>query len=149
MGGMGRAHLHAPNKVKEEAACMRKVEVDYAEEVEPARCILDVVRVMIIFACPYHLATFYALLQGRVQILRVKNRFAEPVPGSEYRDVMLNVLFEHEGASQVVEMQLSLEILVALKRFQHKPYQVLRHDSLAQFVKTGVVFESPAVEVAV
>ena len=139
-----RAHLHAPMEVKKEKACLRKIEVDYAEAAEPARQVLDIVRVTVIFACPYHLTVFIALVEDHFHVVRTKNRFREPLAGSEYRDFLLNILFEHEGVRQVVEMQLSLEILMALKRFQHKPYGVLRHDTLENFRKADPVFYKDA-----
>lgn len=32
-----------------------------------------------------------------------------------------------------MEVQLALEVLVALKRFMHKPYEVVRHEDLRDF----------------
>lgn len=118
----------------------RKMLIDYGGETEPARYVCDVVRATLIFADPYHLAVFYELLPKRFSVVRVKNRFASPVGDSGYRDIMLNLLFEHEGLQMVVELQLALEMLVALKNYLHHSYEVLRHATRSSFLAAPCVF---------
>lgn len=138
-----RAVLRA-GPLKKRAACVRKIEQDYTGEMEPVRHVLDFVRVTIIFACPYHIALFFTLVSTRLRVVRVKNRFLEPVRDTEYRDILLNIDFEHDGTRHIVEMQLTLEVIAALKRFQHKPYAVLRQITLDHFRMADSVFRMPA-----
>ena len=77
-------------------------------------------------------------------MLRCKNRFRTTDENSEYRVIMLNLLFEHDGRQQAVELQLALEVLQALKHFMHKPYEVIRCNDLSEFCLSKHVFMDKA-----
>ncbi len=126
--------------VKGAEGIKRKILNDYGNEAEPARYVCDVVRATVVFADPYNLAVFFEMLPKHFSFVRVKNRFTNPVGTSGYRDITLNLLFEHDGQQMVVELQLALEMLLALKAYLHDFYEVLRHENLASFMATQPIF---------
>lgn len=135
-----RAHFLTPGCIKGEEACFRKIAEDNKDDAEPARGVCDVVRGKVIFADPYHVALLFALLSTRFEVVRMKNRFVKPVPGSNYRDAMVHFLFAHNGIQQVVELQLALEVLSALQPIQHELYEVVRHETLKSFLTAKAIF---------
>merc|ERR1712107_138756 len=100
---------------------------------------------MVVFACPYHLAVFAAFIESEFKVVRLRNRFSDPPEdGSIVPDVLLNFEYFHHGLTQIVELQLSLEMFFALKRFQYKPQCVLQHSDAESFVRSKEVFKAVA-----
>lgn len=60
---------------------------------------------------------------GSVKIVRTKDRVTNPLP-SGYRDVLLNVTVE--GCDLVMELQLHLKEIIAVKEEAHRIYDFLR-----------------------
>ena len=60
---------------------------------------------------------------SRVSIVRTKDRVTKPLP-SGYRDVLLNVTVE--GCEMVMELQLHLKDVIAVKEEAHRIYDFLR-----------------------
>ena len=60
---------------------------------------------------------------SRVKIVRTKDRVTKPLP-SGYRDVLLNV--KVEGCEMVMELQLHLKDVIAVKEEAHRIYDMLR-----------------------
>ena len=60
---------------------------------------------------------------GRVKIVRTKDRVTKPLP-SGYRDLLLNITVE--GCEMVMELQLHLKDVIAVKEEAHRIYDFLR-----------------------
>jgi hypothetical protein len=124
-----------PTKDRIRSEC--KIAQDYDTCAWPQSAhLLDIIRCAVAFDDPYALVAFAEFLGTQMQVGRIKNKFKGFVPGklalpgstpeSEYRDLLLNVVFRARGVSHVVEVQLALRDLATLKTWSHRHYKVDR-----------------------
>lgn len=108
-----------PKTLKARKRSEEKIAADYGGD---ASRITDLARSSVIFATEAQVLQALEVLQQDMNVIRIKNRFANPVNG--YRDVLLNILMPNK---HIVEMQLHLRtILDAKYEFGDKIYQEIR-----------------------
>lgn len=101
----GRAVV--PESLKGRARAREKITSDYLEE--NAR-ITDLARSSIELKNPKQIKEAMRMLADRAEVVRVKDRFAEPMDG--YRDVMMNLRMPN---GHIVELQLHLKAILDVK----------------------------------
>lgn len=108
-----------PETLKTRKRSEEKIAADYNGD---ASRITDLARSSVIFATESQVLQALEALQQDMNVIRIKNRFANPVNG--YRDVLLNISMPNQ---HIVEMQLHLRtILDAKYEFGDKIYQEIR-----------------------
>ena len=88
--------------------------------------VIDIVRASAVFHTLVDLHNALLALKapgGKVKIVRSKDRVFKPL-SSGYRDVLLNITIE--GCDMVVELQLHLKDVIAVKEGAHRIYDMLR-----------------------
>jgi len=115
-----------PEKLKGRERAKEKIETDYLGE--NAR-ITDLARSSIEFDNPNQIKEAMRMLSERAEVVRLKDRFAEPADG--YRDVMMNLRMPN---GHIVEIQLHLKAILAVKNGPgHALYEQIRTiDALAK-----------------
>ena len=115
-----------PPELKGRARAQEKIDADYGGD--PSR-ITDLARSTIEFENPTQLRQAMERLRGSTEIVRVKDRFENPVDG--YRDVMMNVRMSN---GHIVEVQLHLRAILEVKNGPgHALYEQVRSiDARAQ-----------------
>ena len=83
--------------------------------------LLDIIRGSIICEKPSQLVEAFETTSKLFDIVRVKNRFANPADG--YRDLLLNIRLSN---GHVAELQLHLRHIINAKEKGHKDYEVAR-----------------------
>ncbi|MCL1116823.1 MULTISPECIES: RelA/SpoT domain-containing protein [Pseudomonadati] len=90
-----------------------------------ARLITDIARGSIVANNVENLMASYQMLHENSEIVQIKNRFANP-KASGYRD--LNVLIKLPQSQMIVEVQLHLQTIAAIKSGQdHQDYQQIQN----------------------
>ena len=108
-----------PKTLKTRERAMEKIAADYAGD---ASRITDLARSSVIFETESEVLQALEMLQNDMNVIRIKNRFQNPVNG--YRDVLLNILMPN---GHIVEMQLHLRSILEVKyKFGDKLYQEIR-----------------------
>ena len=108
-----------PETLKARERAMEKIAADYAGD---ASRITDLARSSVIFETESQVLQALEILQDDMNVIRIKNRFQNPVNG--YRDVLLNILMPN---GHIVEMQLHLRSILEIKyKFGDKLYQEIR-----------------------
>lgn len=115
--------------VKGPARMSEKV-LEYAKQGEPypqAACIIDPIRATVCFETPVEILAALTALQTQAEwkLVRVKNRYNAGV-NCGFRNLMVNVMVEAQGAQIVGEVQLTTAESLKLKKLQHKYYEIQR-----------------------
>jgi hypothetical protein len=107
----------APLKGRERAT--QKVETDYEGD---TTSLVDIARASLVCKTPQQVLDAWELVNSEFTVVRVKNRFANPVGG--YRDLMLNVALSNK---HVAELQIHLEGMLEAKEYGgHQLYDIVR-----------------------
>jgi hypothetical protein len=122
--------IHARKTIKAKDRAARKITAE-----EGAEAILDIDGKTLIAPDLGTIDRIMRDLQGREEIVRIKDRFAKPAPG-DYRDMLLNVKMPN-GA--IVELQITSEQLLEAKGTGHVFYEI--SDQVAAGVKDGRIDE--------
>lgn len=108
-----------PETLKARERAMEKIAADYGGEVSR---ITDLARSSVIFETEKQVLEALDILQHDMNVIRIKNRFQNPVNG--YRDVLLNIQMPN---GHIVEMQLHLRSILDVKyKFGDQLYQEIR-----------------------
>lgn len=108
-----------PKTLKSRERAIEKINADYDGDVSR---ITDLARSSVIFETEYQVLQALDILQQDMKVIRIKNRFQNPVNG--YRDVLLNIRMPNQ---HIVEMQLHLRHILEVKyEFGDKLYQEIR-----------------------
>lgn len=108
-----------PPGLKGRARAAEKIAADYAGD---ASALVDISRSSIEYERMEDLREGLRLLSERVDVVRVKDRFSQPL-SSGYRDMMLNVRMSN---GHVCEVQLHLKRVLAVKHEEHVVYEQVR-----------------------
>lgn len=108
-----------PEKLKGREHTQEKIDADYEGE---ATRITDLARSTIVFDTPQQIQQAMGRIRDRAEVVRLKDRFAEPAGG--YRDVMLNLRMPN---GHIVEIQLHLKAILDVKNGPgHQLYEQIR-----------------------
>jgi hypothetical protein len=128
--------LKTMRRMDEKAANVWGAEADHLLHELPCQASnVDVARVMLVIPTPALLIQAKRRLHELFTVLRVKNRFSPDDPLYGYRDMLINV----DISGIIVEVQLGLAALVAVRSKMHKFYGVIRSTGFRAFVRTAKV----------
>lgn len=96
----------------------------------------DLVRGSLVVNKPADIAAAVAAVHANFDVVRMKDRFKEPIPGSNYKDVLMNVRLPN-GA--IGEIQVHIPEMIAAKDVGHKLYEISRDLPDSSSEKRGLV----------
>jgi hypothetical protein len=109
-----------PPGLKGKERTLEKINTEYGGD---ASRITDLTRISIFYEDLDHLYQGLSLIAERSTIVRIKDRFQEPLPDG-YRDILLNLKMSNE---HIAEMQLHLNSIIAVKEGKgHDLYEQVR-----------------------